>query len=93
MPSRLNQLPPAHPEDVLDYAFVFTGLGDGDNVATFVLTKPASVTSPASAASGQTVTVRLGPAAVGTHRIIVAVTSVNSQKATIEADWAVIDPE
>jgi hypothetical protein len=92
MPSRLNQLPSAHPDDVLDYAFVFSGLGTGDNVASFVLTKPASVTSPASASSGQTVTVRLGPAAVGDHRIIVAVTSVNNQKAILVADWSVIDP-
>jgi hypothetical protein len=92
MPSIVAQLPPAHPDDVLDYGFVFSGLGTGDNVASFVLTKPATVTSPASAYSGQTVTVRLGPAAVGEHRIIVAVTSVNNQKATLEANWSVIDP-
>lgn len=92
MPSRVFQLPDAHTLDELDYAFVFEGFGTGDNVSTYTVTKPAAVTLQADSKTGQTVTVRLGPAAAGTHRIVVAAVSVAGQEATLEADWTVSDP-
>lgn len=92
MPERVFELPSAHVGDVLDYAFVFEGFGAGDDVASYTVTKPDEVTQPADAADGQTVTVRLGPAAAGTHRIIVEAVSAAGQEATIEADWTVSDP-
>lgn len=92
MPSRVSQLPDAHAEDVLDYSFVFEGFGAGDDVATYTVTVPPGVTLADDAASGQTVTVRLGPATSATHRIVVAALSIAGQEATIEADWTVSDP-
>lgn len=92
MPSPVFQLPDAHTDDVLDYAFTFEGFGTGDDVASYTITKPSAVTKVSDSADGQTVTVRLGPATAGTHRIIVAAVSDDGQRATIEADWTVFDP-
>jgi len=92
MPISVLQIPSAHVADMLDYGFGFDGFGTGDDVGTFVITAPAAVTASAGSSAGQTVTVRLGPATAGTHRIIVAATSVAGQEATIEADWTVADP-
>ncbi len=92
MPDRVFELPPAHTDDVLDYGFSFEGFGTGDDVATYTVTVPAGVTQPADSVTGQTVTVRLGPADAGTHRIIVAAVSDAGQEATIEAAWTVSDP-
>ena len=92
MPNRVLQLPDAHIDDVLDYSFVFEGFGTGDDVATYTITVPAGVTQPDDSVTGQTVTVRLGPATAGTHRIIVEAVSDGAQEATIEADWTVSDP-
>ena len=92
MPSRDLQLPSAHPNDVLDYGFDFQGFGTGDDVATYTVTVPSGVTQPDDSSTGQIVTVRLGPADAGTHRIIVAAVSDSGQEATIEADWTVSNP-
>ena len=92
MPERVFELPPAHTDDVLDYSFSFEGFGTADDVATYTITVPAAVTKADDSASGQTVTVRLGPAEAGSHRIIVAAVSDAGQKATIEALWTVSDP-
>jgi hypothetical protein len=93
MPNRVHQLPDAHTDDVLDYAFNFAGFGAGDDVVSYVVTVPSAVTQPEDDSSGQTVTVRLGPAEAGTHRIIVTATADSGQEATIEADWTVSDPD
>jgi hypothetical protein len=93
MPAPVHQLPDAHTDDVLDYGFSFAGFGTGDDVATFAVTVPSGVTAGTPSASGQTVTVRLGPADAGTHRIICTATSDAGQEATIEADWTVSDPD
>lgn len=92
MPSRVFQLPDAHTDDELDYGFDFEVFGTGDDVASVTVTVPAGVTDGTPSLSGQTVTVRLGPADAGTHRIIVAAVSDGGQEATIEADWTVSDP-
>ena len=92
MPSRVFQFPDAHTDDILDYSIDFENLGTGDDVATYTVTVPAEVTLADDSASGQTVTLRLGPADAGTHRIIVAVVSDAGQEATAEIDWTVSDP-
>lgn len=92
MPSRVMLLPDAHTDDVLDYGFSFEGFGTGEDVSTWVATVPAGVTLADESSFGQLVTLRLGPAEAGTHRIIVAAVSDTGLEATIEADWTVSDP-
>lgn len=92
MPNRVLQLPDAHTDDELDYGFEFEVFGTGDDVASYTITVPAEVTQGADSKSGQTVTVWLGPADAGTHRIIVHAVSAAGREATIEADWTVSDP-
>lgn len=93
MPNRVFELPAAHANDVLDYSFSFEGFGDGDDVASYAPTIPSGVTLADQSSVGQVVTLRLGPATAGTHRIIVEATSAGGQVATIEADWTVSDPD
>ena len=98
MPARVMVLPDAHTDDVLDYGFSFAGFGVGhsgsefDNVASWTATVPDGVTLADEASLYEVVTLRLGPASAGTHRIIVAAVSDSGQEATIEADWTVSDP-
>lgn len=93
MPSKVFELTPQHVADDLDHTFSFAGFGTGDNVATFTVTVPAGVTqSTAAASAGQIVTVWLQGTA-GTHRILVAATSVANRDAMIEADITISDPD
>lgn len=92
MPAPVFQLRDAHTDDELDYGFEFEVFGTGDDVASYTVTVPVGVTQGADSKSGQTVTVWLGPATAGTHRIIVAAVSAAGREATIEADWTVSDP-
>lgn len=93
MPSRVFQLAPQHVADDLDHTFSFAGFGTGDNVASLTVTVPAAITqSTAAASAGQIVTVWLQGTA-GTHRILVAATSVAGRDATIEADITISDPD
>jgi hypothetical protein len=92
MPPQVFQLRPQHVMDDLDHAFVFEGLGTGDNIDTFTVTVPGTITqSVAASKSAQTVTVWLQGTA-GTHRIIVDVVSVAGREARIEADIVISDP-
>lgn len=92
MPSRVYQLPDAHTDDELDYGFNFEVFGAGDDVNSYTVTVPSGVTKGNDSKSGQTVTVWLGPADAGTHRIVVHAVSAAGREATIEADWTVSDP-
>jgi hypothetical protein len=92
MPSRVFELPAAHIADELDYGFDFQVFGTGDDVASVTFTPPSGVTAGSPSTSGQVVTIRLGPADAGTHRIEVHAVSDAGQEATIEADWTVSDP-
>lgn len=93
MPGTVFQLPAAHTDDVLDYGFEFAVFGTGDDVASSAVPAVSGVTIGTPSASGQTVSVRLGPATAGTHRIICTAVSDAGQEAVIEADWTVSDPD
>lgn len=94
MPARVFELPAAHLDDELDYGFTFEVFGTGDDVATYAVPAVSGVTIGTPTASGQTVTVRLGPVTTaGTYRIICTAVSDAGQEATIEADWTVSDPD